>query len=522
ISLFKYIFSVLIFILVATSSGFGLLVLQKAHAMTVEDLVMEAEGAAIAASNERTADTTLADFVEKVAEWGLTVARWVKDDLMKALRDVVAKKIMDYIVNETVRWIQGGGSPKFVSSWSGLAKNAGNIAFDTVIKQVGLARLCSPFSLQVKLSLLPVQDFPTQISCTLDQFVSNINNFYVDFNQGGWPAYSAMWNPENTYYGQMLMIQDNLQLESAKKVTAAMNEAISGSGFLSVKKCVDPVYSDQVTGIESYCQVYDSDTGECAVQGVRDITTKVQTGCNKEEIQTPAMAVGEAAKNAIGSDSQWGANIQSWVSALAQALINRVMTEGFAALKNAVTGSSGSGSSGSSATSAYQNLVSSELANQKTQLGSSLSSALKEEQYLLNAKNKTLSAYQMQQVYLLKMSTTTGCFASQADIGNVERNIVDLNGQAAALQSAITEITNAISAINKATSAIDLAQGTYTSGVVSDKYNTVGFLTQIQTGSARTAADNEAIAAQIARDSAYNSLVLCTTPSTAGGVVPGN
>ena len=122
------------------------------------------------AAQTATAATTAADLAEKIA-------RWVKEDLMKALRDVVAKRIIDYMVDQTITWIQGGGKPQFVSDWNGFLQTAGNIAFDQVVKDIGLAWICSPFKLQVQLSLIRPGPFSQQLNCTLDRVVANIENF---------------------------------------------------------------------------------------------------------------------------------------------------------------------------------------------------------------------------------------------------------------------------------------------------------------------------------------------------------
>ena len=132
------------------------------------------------------------------------------------MRDIIAKRIMDYIVDQTVQWIQGGGEPKFVTNWDSFMKDAGDIAFDSVIREIGAAGLCSPFGLQVKLALLPVQKFSTQISCTLDNVVKNINIFYVDFSVGGWDGYLLSLEPQNNFYGAMLLANDKLVTEIKK------------------------------------------------------------------------------------------------------------------------------------------------------------------------------------------------------------------------------------------------------------------------------------------------------------------
>jgi len=59
-----------------------------------------------------------------VSNWATQVIKWAKDSYQMILRDIIAKRIMDYIVDQTITWIQGGGEPKFISNWDGFLKDA--------------------------------------------------------------------------------------------------------------------------------------------------------------------------------------------------------------------------------------------------------------------------------------------------------------------------------------------------------------------------------------------------------------
>ena len=45
------------------------------------------------------------------------------------MRDIIAKRIMDYIVDQTVQWIQGGGEPKFVTNWDSFYERCWRYSF---------------------------------------------------------------------------------------------------------------------------------------------------------------------------------------------------------------------------------------------------------------------------------------------------------------------------------------------------------------------------------------------------------
>jgi len=390
----------------------------------------------------------------KLTDISEKIARWVKEDLVKSLRDVIAKRIIDYIVDQTIVWIQGGGQPKFVTDWDGFLKDAANIAFDQVIKDVGLAQLCSPFKLQVQISLLPVQQFQQRIDCTLDDVVKNIEDFYNDFEKGGWIAYNEAWQPQGNYYGEMLMIHDEMITRGALAKEAAQNEALAGKGFLSVKKCLEQ-----------------DEEGTCI----------------KEEIVTPGDTVGVAVASAITSDTQWAANIQSWTAALINAVINRVIKEGVGVMKGSEE------SSGSSYyPSEYQSAADLEIESEKQQQINEVKKFVNEWQYLYNAKSKSLSYSEQLKVILVKIKklncqpavSDSEIQAVQADIDRLKTETTELKNKIDGGNNLITKITNA-NTIRERT----IAQQDFLAFV--DKYNTLEIQTQIITGDARKAADQE-------------------------------
>ena len=253
----------------------------------------------------------------------------------ECIRDVVAKILLDYVVDETIKWVQGGGKPSFVTDWEGFLKDAWQVGVGEVISQTNAAFLCSPFKLKIQMSLFPTERYSQRIRCTLDDVVENIEDFYDDFNTGGWIAYNTMWEPNNNFIGVSIIAHDEALIRASKKTEASVNEAISGNGFLSVKKCVE-------RDTEQQMQLYDV----CMEQKVADISDYGQrvdvcakeaenhAKCLKEEIVTPGDTVGQAVAKAVTSDTEWAANVKSWVAALTNAVINRVITEGISKMQN--------------------------------------------------------------------------------------------------------------------------------------------------------------------------------------------
>jgi hypothetical protein len=253
------------------------------------------------------------------------------DTLMKSkecMRDVVAKILLDWLVDQTVEWIQGGGEPRFVTNWSNFLDDAVNVGVGQILSESSFRFLCSPFALQLRFLLAPVGRFEQRIQCTLDQVVSNIENFYNDFLQGGWLAYDELWQPQNNIYGSFILFYDAALLEAAKAQLVAQNQAISGQGFLSVILCSA---GTAVTGITSQ---------EAAERGL--VKDDKGNYCRPQDLETvtPGSTVGQVLAKSLTADQEWAANIKSWTAAIINAAINRLIKEGVTFMKSSLADSS--------------------------------------------------------------------------------------------------------------------------------------------------------------------------------------
>ncbi len=487
---------------------------------------------------------------------------YVQNNYDKLLRDIIAKRIGDYIVQQTIVWIQGGGKPKFIGNWEGFVKDVGDIAFDSVARETGLARLCSPFGLQIRLGLLPVPDFTQRITCTLDKMVSNINNFYVDFSVGGWAGYNAMWEPQNNYYGTILSINDEMMERVAKKTEATKSEGIAGGGFMGDKICKagsgqnNNVSAGSKTGpaIDSCDEAFDncdelhdiclkkkdSCISSAMNEGAKDKgyqTDKDGNYCDSKDLvdATPGSMIGKAVGEGITSDIGWSQNIQSWVSALVNAVINRVIKEGLSKMQP-----SSPKKPDRYYPPEYQNQKIAAQDADKQVMIDQIQPLINEWQYLLNAKNNSLASASstlavVQQLDQIKANfvpipataTTSAvlvlpavCDLSQSFINasttpatifpviassTIQITIGTLTGETGVLQAKINEANNLINKI-KVTDFGDI-QMSFKQFI--DKYNTPQQILKIQDGSDRNAADAEKQAKQIELADIQSRLNLC-------------
>lgn len=204
--------------------------------------------------------------------------------------------LLNKMTNDIVTWIETGDKPRIITDWDGFLKGVANDAIGTAILASDLNFLCSPFRAQVEIILERPPRFSEQVACTLDQVVGNIENFYDDFRAGGFVAYQEMWQPQNNFYGSVLLAMQERDKRVAEATEASIFEGIAGQGFLGSKKC------DTVGG-RSVCR-----------------------------ITTPGVTIGATLAKGLGSTFDLIANTEddfaAYSAVIADALINRMLRAG--------------------------------------------------------------------------------------------------------------------------------------------------------------------------------------------------
>lgn len=223
------------------------------------------------------------------AQFGIDFALEKADE---SIQEVIKKRFFDMIVDQMVNWIQGGGKPLFIQNWSAFLAQYGNIVTGDILAEMKIAGICKPFGMQLQLAVLQPPRFSKQVRCTLDQVVRNMVGFYNNFSTGGFIAYREQWQPQNNFYGALLLAMDEKETRISDQRFAALQEAQAGNGFLGQKKC--------------------DANGHCY-------------------IMTPGMQLGAAAEKVIGADLDYIVNSKSmaaYIAAISDALINRIVREG--------------------------------------------------------------------------------------------------------------------------------------------------------------------------------------------------
>lgn len=379
---------IIIGVLCVTVLSGGLIVPQRTYAIPVLDIPLTALQAS--------------SFATSLTNWVTNVAKWAKDELVKSLRDAVVKAIVNEINKQTVSWIQGNGTPKFVTDWKGFVKNAGMEAVNQTISQSKLADLCTPFAPQLRVALIPeTKPISQTAKCTLSDIVANVQGFYDNFKNGGWLAYGEAIKPENNLYMQLVIFGDETKIKTNLNQETTKQEAAAGSGFLSVSKCVEDdsqaLYEECAANAESQ----GSNPEDCYAWAAQ------AASCTKKQVQTPGDAVAASVKNLIGSDNIYVSGVQSIISAAINAGINRMMKEGL----NLMTGNENA-SQGFNPASQFQTELDAFASSTKSDLKGAINPTYNQWKVLYDLKNQSAT-------YNTQLGTNLGLIKTIQDGGVV-------------------------------------------------------------------------------------------------------
>ncbi len=262
---------------------------------------------------------------------GLTLGQkkfeWGQSFILEALK----KRVLDLLVAEIIQWVQGDGTPKFITNWEQFLGDAANVAAGDFAQYLKLGDLCSPFRGQVENFFGGYQSRQinlTPITCTLDDIVGNIEDFYNDFSQGGWLAYQESWKPQNNLFGSYILAKSSqvANIESAQE--AAKLQGLAGRGYPGEQTCFEITPPPGTTSKDpSLGPDLDGDGDFGDIQSTCDITT-------------PGATIGDLVGKAVGSDIDFIVNapqLSTYVAAIADALFNRLIREGVSGLQGLTT-----------------------------------------------------------------------------------------------------------------------------------------------------------------------------------------
>jgi len=158
----------------------------------------------------------------------------------KSTVETIKRSILYQLSTQVTDWITTGKNPQFVSQPGKFLQDSALLSVDRFISRVA-PQLCEPFRLSVTLQIPTTNrranPFYEQVTCSLDQVTSNIENFYNNFRNGGWLAYQEIWKPQNNYYDTAFLVETAQQKQYQEAYDAAEKDLDRGGGFRSEYQC---------------------------------------------------------------------------------------------------------------------------------------------------------------------------------------------------------------------------------------------------------------------------------------------
>lgn len=238
-----------------------------------------------------------------------TVVKKVVEAGLKVLLETARKKLLDYLVDSIIKWIQGeDDEPAFITDWKDFLKDVADDAIGEFINSTDFSFLCSNFRYQIELDLAE-PDSDLTASCTLTDVIDNVEDFYDDFTNGGWLAYNTQLYPINNYYGSYMLAYESEYLAVLNASAAAEKETQNSQGFSNTKRC-EVEYVDEKTG-KSECLDWQITTpGGVIADRVQDaLNVDLGVIINAQEVETYLAAILDAAVNRLiraGADGLLG------------------------------------------------------------------------------------------------------------------------------------------------------------------------------------------------------------------------
>lgn len=293
--------------------------------------------------------------------------------IYKGTIDTIKRSILYQFSTQITDWIVKDEKPQFIKSPGKFLEDTARLAVDRTISKIA-PNLCEPFRLNVQIQIPTVareaNPFYEQVTCTLDQVTSNIENFYNNFRDGGWVAYQEMWKPQNNYFGAMMLIESELAAQQQAALQMAQDDLNRGQGFRSERQCTEwtlhkkiecpaPGPDGSVTAsmrramgitemIEDDCYKTSVFAEEFPEDGSApdlpaDASPDDYYSCTKNEITTPATLTSDISKRAQQTDfdyiSQMQSNdIENFLETIENAIINKLVKSGVKGLRNLLKG----------------------------------------------------------------------------------------------------------------------------------------------------------------------------------------
>lgn len=277
--------------------------------------------------------------------------------------ETIKNSLLFQLSNQIVDWIQNGTQPQFIKDPGKFLSDTATLAVNRTISQLA-PNLCSSFRDQVVVQIPGYSEqsnpFYQPVTCTINQVVSNVEDFYNNFQNGGWLAYQEIWQPQNNYFGASMIANEMVSSQASAAAQAAQNDLSQGNGFASQSQCTEWVlYTPAATGTVTqsimnslelvgntyYAPDYSNVQGATPDGNPPAVPATAPTGsqwqCDASQKTTPGTVAANLTQQASASsltNLNQTSDVESFMSTIQDAIINKLVKSGVTGLKGLLKG----------------------------------------------------------------------------------------------------------------------------------------------------------------------------------------
>lgn len=159
---------------------------------------------------------------------------WIQKWIINPAVRIIIRTLLQATTQQIVGWIQGdsGKNVGYVKNLDQAFRREADAAGGEFLNNLTGLNLCGNFGAFLNITLR-TPGLRQRLECTVSDIVRNVENFYANFRQGGWPAFVRIsLEPQNTAAGAYLIALDaKVEAENRARERIATGVSI-GKGFL--------------------------------------------------------------------------------------------------------------------------------------------------------------------------------------------------------------------------------------------------------------------------------------------------
>lgn len=270
-----------------------------------------------------------------------------KDECLDGIAYATAKQLLHQMTQDTINWINTGfkGSPTYLRDPGTFYKSLQDQAVYDFVAELN-DPVKYPFGAEIGQSLgatyecrkhtsIPGNCFETTAVFTLGTEIGdNWEDFYTDFNTGGWGGWlAATQNPYNNPIDFQFAASQEIEARINAQQNEMQEEIQTNGGFLSLRRCAE--YKDGDTAADADGGV---DTFENSFNYEYSYFGEIDN-CARYEVTTPGSAIADQLNISLGSDRrqlELADEMNESLGAIFDATLNTLVNMGLTGLTTAL------------------------------------------------------------------------------------------------------------------------------------------------------------------------------------------